>query len=184
MNIELTTQELDMVLTEMVDIVKHKYDDTHIIKKFTKQLLEYRKDINLRQNFINSIWYPILSTIFFHHKYDLNNLSNYCNNFDKYVMFSDIDKKTENLLTVNIKTLSQLKVDYIFTTNLKENDKFEISREIKEGNTIQEIEEYLLNEIVVHINSLNNIQIYKLVSSISIKDIDNRQYICITCRFK
>ena len=99
-------------------------------------------------------------------------------------MFSDIDKKTENLLTVNIKTLSQLKVDYIFTTNLKENDKFEISREIKEGNTIQEIEEYLLNEIVVHINSLNNIQIYKLVSSISIKDIDNRQYICITCRFK
>ncbi len=64
MNIELTTQELDIILTEMVDIVKYKYDDTHIIKKFTKQLLKYREDVDLRQNTINKKWQPILDSVF------------------------------------------------------------------------------------------------------------------------
>jgi hypothetical protein len=41
-----------------------------------------------------------------------------------------------------------------------------------------------LNEIVNHINYLNNIQIYKLVSSINIMNNDNRHWLYITCRFK
>jgi hypothetical protein len=46
MNIELEKQELDTILIEMIDIVKYKYDDTHIMKKFIKQLLQYRLNIN------------------------------------------------------------------------------------------------------------------------------------------
>lgn len=183
MKLELTTQELDTILIELIDTVRYK-DDNNIMKSFTKQLFEYRNNIKLRQPRIIEKWQPILNSIFFHHNYNMENLCNYCDNFDKYIMFSNIDKDTENLLPVNIKTLSQLKIDYVFTTNIEECDKFEISREIKENNSIQEIEEFLLNEIVNHINSLNNIQIYKLISSIYINNIDDRQWLCITCRFK
>ena len=38
----------------MIDIIKHKYEDSHIMKKFTKQLLEYRKNNILKQNRINN----------------------------------------------------------------------------------------------------------------------------------
>jgi hypothetical protein len=99
--------------------------------------------------------------------------------------FSQIDEESKDLFQLNVDFISKLEINYDFIDDIEECDKFEISREIRKNNTIIEIEDYLLNELIKEINSkYNNIQIYRLISSIRINKIENRQWLIITSRFK
>jgi hypothetical protein len=99
--------------------------------------------------------------------------------------FSQIDEELKDLFQLNVDFISKLEINYDFIDDIEECDKFEISREIRKNNTIIEIEDYLLNELIKEINSkYNNIQIYRLISSIRINKIENRQWLIITSRFK
>jgi hypothetical protein len=49
--LELSLEELNTILLELVDIVKYKYEDEHIMKIFTKQLMENKNKIMEMENY-------------------------------------------------------------------------------------------------------------------------------------
>jgi hypothetical protein len=179
---ELTLEELTIILTEMVDFVKYKYDDDHIMKKFVAQLLKCR---------INKKWETKLNHITFNKDYSLDDISNYCENFNNIICenFNEYvcdDLEPEKLLQVNLEVLTKLNIDYTFINDINGCDKFEITSEItdKEKDSIQKIQNLVLNDFINHINSQDSIEIYKLISTMGLYKIDGRTYLYICGRFK
>lgn len=96
-----------------------------------------------------------------------------------------ISKSNEELLKIENDILHQIKINYEFVDDIDEKYKYQMSREIRKNNTVGEIQEYLLSEIVKYINTLDNIKIYRLVSSVQIYKVgEDRNWLAITSRFQ